>query len=39
MRDLKADWRQWSGIERIAAALAALMMSGMVPMLLHLGNG
>lgn len=32
-KDLKADWQKWSGMERISAALDALLMSGMVPVL------
>jgi hypothetical protein len=39
MRDLRADWRKWTGSERISAALLTLAMSGVVPMLLLLGNG
>jgi hypothetical protein len=39
MRDLKADWRKWSAVERVAAGLAALVMSGMVPVLVLLGDG
>jgi len=39
MRDLKADWRKWTGIERISAALLTLAMSSVVPTLLLLGNG
>ena len=39
MKDLKADWRRWTQVERIVAVLIALVMSGMVPALLLLGEG
>jgi hypothetical protein len=39
MKDLKADWRRWTGVERIAAVSIALGMSGMVPALLLLSAG
>jgi hypothetical protein len=39
MRDLKADWRKWTRVERIAALFIALGMSSMVPALLLLGTG
>jgi hypothetical protein len=39
MRDLKADWRKWTAIERVAAALVAFVMSSAVPVLLLLGRG
>jgi len=39
MKDLKADWRKWTRIERIAAALIAFGMSSMAPALLLLGQG
>jgi hypothetical protein len=39
MRDLKADWRRWTGVERIVALFIALGMSGIVPALLLLGEG
>jgi hypothetical protein len=39
MKDLKADWRRWTGVERIVAVLIALAMSSMVPALLLLGQG
>jgi len=38
MRDLKADWRRWTPVERIVAVLIALGMSG-IPALLLLGTG
>jgi hypothetical protein len=37
MKDLKADWRRWTGVERIGAVFIALGMSSMVPALLLLG--
>jgi hypothetical protein len=39
MKDLKADWRRWTRIERTAAMGIALGMSSIVPALLLLGNG
>jgi hypothetical protein len=39
MRDLKADWRRWTRVERIAAVFIALGMPGLVPALLVLGAG
>ena len=39
MKDLKADWRRWTRVERIVAVLIALGMSGMVPALLLLSAG
>ncbi len=39
MKDLKADWRKWRGVERISAALVAFAMSGFVPALLPLKHG
>jgi hypothetical protein len=39
MRDLKADWRRWTRVERIVAVFVALGMSSMVPALLLLGEG
>jgi hypothetical protein len=36
MKDLKADWRRWTGVERIAAVLIAFG-SSLVPALLLLG--
>ncbi len=39
MKYLKADWRKWSGMERISAVLVAFAMSGLVPALLSLGHG
>jgi hypothetical protein len=38
MKDLEADWRKWSGVERFSAALGALLMSGIVPVLLRLSH-
>jgi hypothetical protein len=38
MKDLKADWRKWSGVERFSAALGALLVSGILPVLLRLGR-
>jgi hypothetical protein len=39
MKDLKADWRRWTGVERIAAVFIALGLSSLVPALLLLGAG
>jgi hypothetical protein len=39
MRDLKADWRRWTRVERIVAVFIALGMNIMVPALLLLGQG
>jgi hypothetical protein len=39
MRDLKADWRRWTQVERIVAVFIALGMSSMVQVLLLLGEG
>jgi hypothetical protein len=39
MRDLKADWRSWTRVERIIAVLIALGMPSLVPTLLLLGAG
>jgi hypothetical protein len=39
MRDLKADWRKWTRVERIVAVFIALGMSGMVSVLLLIGDG
>ena len=39
MKDLKADWRSWTGVERTAAVFIALGMSSMIPALLLLGAG
>ena len=38
MRDLKADWRRWTRVEKIAAVLLAIGMNGMVPVVLVLGQ-
>jgi hypothetical protein len=39
VKGLKADWRRWTRVERIAAVCIALAMSSMVPTLLLLGQG
>lgn len=39
MKDLKADWRKWSRVERIVAVFIALGMPSLVPVLLVLGGG
>ena len=39
MKDLKADWRRWTRVERVVAVFIALGMSSMVPVLLLLGEG
>jgi hypothetical protein len=39
MKDVKADWRRWTRVERFVAVLIALGMSGMVSGLLLLGQG
>ncbi len=39
MKDIKADWRKWSAIERVSAVLVAFVLSGLVPALLVLGHG
>ena len=39
MKDLKADWRKWSRVEKIAALFIAAGASFMVPALLLLGQG
>ena len=39
MKDLKADWRRWTRVERIAAVFIALGMSSMVAVLLLLAEG
>ncbi len=36
MKDLRADWRKWTRVERLSAVFLALGMSGMVPSLLLL---
>jgi len=36
MKDLKADWRGWTRVERIVAMFIALGMTSMVPALLLL---
>jgi hypothetical protein len=38
MRDLKADWRRWARVERVAAVVVAFGMAGVVPALLLLGQ-
>jgi len=39
MRDLKADWRRWTRVERILAVFIALGMSGIAPAVLLLSQG
>jgi hypothetical protein len=39
MKDLKADWRRWTRVERIVALFIAFGMSSMVPALFLLGQG
>jgi hypothetical protein len=39
MKDLKADWRRLTRVERIVAVFIALGMSSMVSVLLLLGEG
>jgi hypothetical protein len=39
MKDLKADRRRWTQVERIVAMFIALGMSSMAPALLLLGAG
>jgi hypothetical protein len=39
MKDLKADWRRWTRVERTAAMFFALGMSSIVTTLLLLGEG
>jgi hypothetical protein len=39
MKDLKADWRRWTLVERSVAVLTVLGMSGMVPTLLLISIG
>jgi hypothetical protein len=39
MKDLKADWRRWTRVERIVAVIIALGMSSMLPALLLLAEG
>jgi hypothetical protein len=39
MKDLKADWRKWTRVERIVAVFIALGMTSLVPALLLLGEG
>jgi hypothetical protein len=38
VKDLKADWRRWTRIERIAAVLTVFGMSSIAPALLVLGQ-
>jgi hypothetical protein len=38
MRDLQADWRRWTRVERIAAAFIALGITSVAPALLLLGG-
>ncbi len=37
MKDLKADWRRWTGVGRTGAVFIALGLSTMIPTLLLLG--
>jgi hypothetical protein len=39
MKDLKADWRRWTRVEKIIAVFIALGMSSMGPALLLLVEG
>jgi hypothetical protein len=39
MKDLKADRRRWTRVERIVAVIIALGMSSMLPALLLLAEG
>ena len=39
MKDLKADWRRWTPLERMLAAFIALGMPGLLPVLLLLSVG
>jgi hypothetical protein len=39
MRDLKADWRRWTRVERIVAVFIVSGMTSIVPALLLLGTG
>ncbi len=38
MKDLKADWRKWSRVEKTIAVFIAAWTSGTVPALLLLGQ-
>jgi hypothetical protein len=38
LRDIKADWRRWSGFERVTAAMVAVL-SACVPLYLVLTLG
>jgi hypothetical protein len=38
LRDIKADWRRWSGFERVTAAMVAVL-SAFVPLYLVLALG
>jgi hypothetical protein len=38
MKDLKADWRRWTRLERAAAVFIALGMTSVAPALLILGG-
>jgi hypothetical protein len=38
MRDLKADWRKWTRVERAVAVFIALGMTSVAPALLLLGG-
>ncbi len=39
MKDLKADWRKWTRVEKLSLVFIAFGMSSMVPTLLLLGQG
>jgi hypothetical protein len=39
MKDLKADWRRWTRVERGVAVFIALAMSSVVAVVLLLGEG
>ena len=39
MKDLKADWRRWTRVERSVAVFIALAMSSVVAVVLFLGEG
>jgi len=39
MKDLKADWRKWTRVERIAAVFIAAGTGSMIPALLLRGQG
>jgi hypothetical protein len=39
VKDLKADWRKWTRVEKISLVFIAFGMSSMVPTLLLLSQG